>query len=60
MVTFRLLLPVDDFVEKLWQDALDLIPVPVLRSLSDRVALFIRPVHYRCRYVSESGHHQFE
>ena len=36
------------------------IALNVLRSLSDRVALFIRPVHYRCRYVFESGHHQFE
>ena len=56
--TFGLLLPVDDFVEELRQDAVDFIPVLVLRSLSDRVALFIWPVHYRCRYVFEPGHHQ--
>ena len=59
-VAICFLLSIDDFVEKLWQDALDFIPVPVFRSLSDCIALFVRPVHYRCRYVSEPGDYQFE
>ena len=60
LVAFSLLLSADDSVPQLWQDALDFVHLPVFRRLSDCAALSVRTVHHRCRYVSESGNHQFE
>lgn len=59
VIAFCLLLSVDDFIPELWENVMDFVLICFFRSFSDRIALLIRSVDYRCRYVSEFGNNQF-